>query len=72
MARRTKQVETDKNSHAAELREMLAKVTRHARHEVENVSDPKTQALFETTAEVLDGLIRAYDHANQKSEPAWT
>lgn len=38
---------------------------------VSKVTDPKAQALFETTAEVAEGLVRAYDHFEQKSEPAW-
>jgi hypothetical protein len=44
----------------------------HAAYEdVGKVSDPKAQALFETSAEVLHGLITAYDHFEQKSEAAW-
>jgi hypothetical protein len=35
------------------------------------VTDPKALALFETTAEVLQGLITAYEHFEQKSEPVW-
>jgi hypothetical protein len=35
------------------------------------MSDPKAQALFETTAEVLKGLLKAFDDFEQKSEPAW-
>lgn len=31
----------------------------------------KAQALFETTAEVLGGLVHAYEHAEKKTEPAW-
>ena len=43
----------------------------HIREDVTKVSDPKAQALFETSAEVLGGLITAYEHFEQKSEPAW-
>jgi hypothetical protein len=38
---------------------------------VSKVSDPKAQALFETTAEVLKGLVKAYDDFEQKQEVAW-
>jgi len=38
---------------------------------VAKVSEPKAQALFETTAEVLRGLATAYDHYEAKAEPAW-
>jgi hypothetical protein len=34
------------------------------------VSDPKAQALFETSAEVLLGA-QTYDDFELKSEPAW-
>jgi hypothetical protein len=43
----------------------------HMREDAAKVSDPKAQALFETSAEVLQGLITAYDHFEQKSEGAW-
>jgi hypothetical protein len=50
---------------------MLDDVIRHAREDVGKVKDPKAQALFETTAELFSGLTRAYEHAEQKAEPAW-
>ncbi len=40
------------------------------REDVGKISEPKAQAIFETTAEVLNGLIHAYDHYNSGSEPA--
>jgi hypothetical protein len=43
----------------------------HIREDVTKVDDPKAQALFETSAEVLGGLITAYDHFEQRSEAAW-
>jgi hypothetical protein len=43
----------------------------HVRDDVEKVDDPKAQALFETTAEVLNGLVTAYEHFEQRSEAAW-
>ena len=33
---------------------------RHCREDIEKVAEPKAQAIFETTAEVLGGLITAY------------
>ena len=33
--------------------------------------DPKARALFEVTAEVLDGLTKAFRDYEDKSEPAW-
>ncbi|MFN3215830.1 MAG: hypothetical protein ACE367_04985 [Acidimicrobiales bacterium] len=50
---------------------MLSDVADHAREDVGKVEDPKAQALFETAAEVLEGLQRAFEHFEQRSEPAW-
>ena len=46
--------------HVVKVRGMLNAVMRHCREDIEKVADPKAQAIFETTAEVLDGLITAY------------
>jgi len=35
------------------------------------VEDPHARALFETTAEVLTGLVKEYEHFDQRSEQAW-
>jgi hypothetical protein len=61
----------DSRDHARTLREMITAVINHANSEVRNVSDPKAQALFETAAEVLIGLRKAFYDFEQKSEPAW-
>jgi hypothetical protein len=61
----------DPRHHTAHIKGMLDEVITHAREDVGKVDDPRFKALFETTAEVLSGLRTAYDHAEQKSEPAW-
>ena len=61
----------DPRCHAAAIKKMLNTVIRCARDDVERVNDPKAQALFETTAEVLGGLAAAYDHFENRSETAW-
>jgi len=71
MIERKSFAENDLRHHAIKIRGMLNDVIHHARKDVDKVSDPKAQALLETTAEVLTGLVRAYEHAEQKSEPAW-
>ena len=65
---------TKKNSpshHVGKIKKMLTEVALHARDDVSKVSEPKAQALFETTAEVLGGLAKAYKDYEAKSEPAW-
>jgi hypothetical protein len=61
----------DPRHHTRQLRERLQEMTRHLREDVAKVEDARAQALFETTAEVLEGLDRAYEHYEQRSEEAW-
>ena len=56
--------------HSDHLKQMLNDVIQHAREDVKRVEDPRAKALFETTAEVLGGLVTAYDHYEAK-EAAW-
>jgi hypothetical protein len=63
--------EDDPRHHTAKLKQMLTEIMEHARKDVAKVDDPKAQALFETTAEVLGGLKKAYEHFEQRSEGAW-
>ncbi len=71
MIDRTQFPENDPRHHTAKLKQMLTEIIIHARQDVTKVSDPKAQALFETTAEVLTGLEKAYEDFEQRSEPAW-
>jgi hypothetical protein len=61
----------DPRQHTARIKGMLREAMDHVRADVGRVSDPKAQALFETSAEVLGGLITAYEHFEQRSEAAW-
>ncbi len=61
--------ESDPRHLAAKIQEMLNGVIHHVREDVAKVSEPKTEALFETTAEV-PGLLTAYDHYERRSEQA--
>jgi hypothetical protein len=64
--------ERDPRHHTQKLKQMLNDTAEHARDDVSKVSDPKAQALFETTAEVLKGLVKAFEDFEQKRERAWT
>ena len=50
---------------------MLTRIVEHARSDVSKISDPKAQALFETTAEVLLGLRKALEDFERGNEEAW-
>ena len=71
MADRMQFPESDPRHHTAKLKQMLQDTLNHAREDVTKVTDPKAQALFETTAEVLGGLVKAYEHVEGRTEAAW-
>ena len=43
----------------------------HLSEDTGKIREPKAQALFETSAEVLSGLVNAFDDYEEKSEAAW-
>jgi hypothetical protein len=63
--------ENNPRYHTANIRTKLTELIDHAREDSSKVSDPKAQALFETTAEVLTGVRKAFEDYEQRNEPAW-
>lgn len=61
----------DPSKHTSQIKDALKELSDHVRRDVEKVEDQRARALFETTAEVLDGLHNAYDHFDSRAEPAW-
>ena len=61
----------DPRVHARNIMRELHELTGHLRRDVERVEDPRAQALFETTAEVVLGLEKAFGDFDQRNEPAW-
>lgn len=57
--------------HSENIRSELQKIRDHLRKDIGKTDDPKAMALFETSAEVINGLITAFTHFEQKSEEAW-
>ena len=49
----------------------MRQIIKHLREDVGKVTEPKAQALFETSAEVLTGLVKALDDYEKKTEAAW-
>lgn len=54
--------------HVVKVRGMLNAVMRHCREDVEKVVEPKAQALFERTADLLEGLIKTYSQYEMELE----
>lgn len=54
-----------------QAQEKLHKLLTHFREDSVKLESPQASALFETTAEVLAGLERAFKHYAAGSENAW-
>ncbi len=61
----------DPRHHIRQQAERLHETVRHLREDVTKVQDPKAQALFETAAEVLSGLEKAFRDYEAGTERAW-
>ncbi len=57
--------------HTQKIKAQMGQLIDHLRDDVRKVTEPKARALFETSAEVLIGLVKAFDDYEKKSEAAW-
>jgi hypothetical protein len=57
--------------HTANIKKEFKMLIEHLREDVTKVDDPAAKALFETSAEVLIGLEKAFTDYEEKNEPAW-
>ena len=57
--------------HTSNIKDEFAKLSEHLREDVDKVDDPKAKALFEVSAEVIDGLQKAFNDFEKKNESAW-
>lgn len=56
---------------AQQITKMLQQAQQECRANIEQVDDPKAQALFETIAEVLGGAMTALEHYRLGNEQVW-
>ncbi|HEY2135871.1 MAG TPA: hypothetical protein VGH49_08270 [Xanthobacteraceae bacterium] len=61
----------DARHHTEKMRQRLTETMDHLRRDVDVVDEPRLKAMFETSAEVLGGLVKAFRDYEQKSESAW-
>jgi len=57
--------------HTQKIKVQMRQLIDHLREDVGKVTEPQAQALFEVSAEVLTGVVKAFDDYEQKSEVAW-
>ena len=61
----------DPLEHTANIKDEFIKLSEHLREDADKVDDPKAKALFEVSAEVIDGLQKAFNDYEKKNESAW-
>ena len=66
----TKYPPRDPRYHTANIEAALDDLIQHLREDTAKFDEPKAQALFETTAEVLGGLRTAFAHYDSGAEAA--
>jgi hypothetical protein len=49
----------------------MQETVKHLREDIGKVDEPQLRAMFETAAEVLVGLAKAFDDYEKKNEAAW-
>jgi hypothetical protein len=57
--------------HTQKMQRRLQDTITHLREDIGKVDEPQLKAMFETAAEVLGGLIKAFRDYEQKNESAW-
>jgi cytoplasmic iron level regulating protein YaaA (DUF328/UPF0246 family) len=66
-----KSITSDPLQHTANIKKEFKKLSEHLREDVEKLNDPQAKALFEVSAEVIDGLEKAFEDYERKNESAW-
>lgn len=65
------EADRDPRHHTQKMQQRLQETMDHLRDDIEKVDEPKLKAMFETSAEVLGGLKKAFSDYEQKNESAW-
>ncbi len=63
--------ERDPRHHTHKMKTRLQETVDHLRADVTKVDEPQLKAMFETSAEVLLGLVKAFGDYERKNEAAW-
>jgi hypothetical protein len=63
--------ETDPRHHTAKMGHAMRGLMQHLRDDAATVQEPRARVLFETSAEVLGALAKAFDDYERREEPAF-
>ena len=64
-------IESDPRHHIEKMQARLKETIDHLRSDIDKISEPQLRAMFETAAEVLTGLKKAFSDYEKKNEKAW-
>jgi hypothetical protein len=67
----TSAADRDPRHHTQKMQKALRDIRNHLREDIQKVDEPQLKAMFETSAEVLGGLEKAFKDYEQKNEKAW-
>jgi hypothetical protein len=65
------EADRDPRDHTQKMQTRLQEIIDHLRGDTGKVDEPQLKAMFETSAEVLTGLKKAFSDYEQKNESAW-
>ena len=57
--------------HTGNIKKEFRNLSEHLREDVDKVNDQQAKALFEVSAEIIDGLEKAFTDYERKNESAW-
>ncbi len=63
--------EKNPQHHTQNMKKRLEETVTHLREDIRKVDEPQLKAMFETSAEVLNGLVKAFGDYEKKNEAAW-
>lgn len=63
--------ENDPRHHVQKASAAIQQLVDHLRSDIDKVNEPKLAAMFETSAEAMLGLKKAFTDYAQKNESAW-
>jgi hypothetical protein len=63
--------ERNPQHHTEKMKTRLQETVAHLREDIQKVDEPQLKAMFETSAEVLNGLIKVFGDYEKKNEAAW-
>jgi hypothetical protein len=62
---------SDPKEYTVRIKADLKKISQQLKVDVDRVDEPQAKALFEVSAEVIEGLIKAFSDYEEKNEKAW-